>query len=92
MEGLECKNFGEMSVPIFGRWELAAADNVYITIEVEAIMVHRLTIYTMYNNYQYIHNQLSVPLEKKHIPITSLHVRLLRQIQYTEKSKTKLKL
>jgi hypothetical protein len=31
MEGLECKNLGEMSVTIFGRWELAAADNVYIT-------------------------------------------------------------
>ena len=31
MEGLECKNCGEMSVrdTIFGRWELAVADNVY---------------------------------------------------------------
>ena len=32
MEGLECKNFGVMSVTVmvFGRWELAVADNVYI--------------------------------------------------------------
>ena len=30
--GLGCKNCGEMSVTntIFGRWELAAADDVYI--------------------------------------------------------------
>jgi len=32
MEGLECKNWGEMSVTdtTFDRWELAVADDVYI--------------------------------------------------------------
>jgi hypothetical protein len=32
MEGLKCNNWGEMLVTntIFGRWELAVADNVYI--------------------------------------------------------------
>jgi hypothetical protein len=33
MEGLECKNFGEMSVTIFGRWEVIVLVilNVYIS-------------------------------------------------------------
>ena len=32
IEGLECKNWGEMSVTdtTFDRWELAVADDVYI--------------------------------------------------------------
>jgi hypothetical protein len=32
MEGLEFKNLAEMSVTntLFGRWELAAADDIYI--------------------------------------------------------------
>lgn len=32
MEGLECKKLAEMSVTntLFGRWELAAADDIYI--------------------------------------------------------------
>jgi hypothetical protein len=50
MEGLECKNFGVMSVTVmvFGRWELAVADNVYIrngsksNIGVQTFKVYRL--------------------------------------------------
>jgi hypothetical protein len=50
MESLECKNFGIMSVTVtvFGRWELAVADNVYIrngsksNIGVQTFKVYRL--------------------------------------------------
>jgi hypothetical protein len=32
MEGLQCKNWGEMSVmdTIFGRWKLAVTEDIYI--------------------------------------------------------------
>jgi hypothetical protein len=45
MEGLECKNWDEMSVMdiLFGRWELAVADDLYLETEVEAILVCRLS-------------------------------------------------
>jgi len=76
-----------MTDTIFGRRKLAVVDDVYIR-NGSGSNIGAQT----YNIYQYIHNQLSVPLEKKHIPITSLHVRLLRKIQYTKKSKTKLNL
>jgi hypothetical protein len=50
MESLECKNVGIMSVTVtvFGRWELAVADNVYIrngsksNIGVQTFKVYRL--------------------------------------------------
>ena len=52
MEGLECKNWGKMSVmdTILGRWELTVADDVYIrngsgtNIGVQPFKVCRLTI------------------------------------------------
>ena len=50
MEGLECKNWGEMLIAdtIFGRWELAVADNAHIrngsNIGVQTFKVHRFTI------------------------------------------------
>ena len=45
MEGLECKNWDEMSVTdiLFGRWELAVANDLYLETEVEAILVCRIS-------------------------------------------------
>ena len=50
MEGLRCKKWGEMSVmdTIFGRWEIAVADDVYITNRNGSYFVHRLTMHIRY--------------------------------------------
>ena len=53
MKGLECKNWGDISVKvaIFDRWELAVGDKVYIrnrsrsNIGVQTFQVHRPTIH-----------------------------------------------
>jgi len=46
MEGLRCKISGEMSVTdtIFGRWEIAVADDAYITNRSGSYFVHRFTM------------------------------------------------
>jgi hypothetical protein len=51
MEGLECKNWGKMSVmdTIFGRWKLAVTEDIYIrsrsNIGAQTFKVHRPTIH-----------------------------------------------
>jgi hypothetical protein len=46
MEGLRCTKWGEMSVTdtIFGGWEIAVADDIYITNRNGSYFVHRLTM------------------------------------------------
>ena len=46
MEGLECKNWDEMSVTdtIFGRWERAAETMLTLEMKLEAILMCRLAI------------------------------------------------